>query len=48
MALPPRSPVDTATIIISPTTAAYPRHSRCNAGGHRSGSKAARLSNPSE
>src|SRR5205823_5557636 len=35
MALPPRSPVDTATIIMRPTTAAYPRHSCCNTGGHR-------------
>ena len=32
MALLPRSAVDTATITIRPTTAAYPRHSRCNMG----------------
>ena len=34
-ALPPRSAVHMATIIMPPTTAAYPRHNRCNRGGHR-------------
>ena len=32
---PRRSVVHTATIIMRPTTAAYPRHSCCNTGGHR-------------
>lgn len=33
---------DTATIIIRPTTAAYPRHSRCNMGGGGLGSAVVR------
>jgi len=49
MALPPRSLVDTATIIMRPTTAAYPRHSCCNTGGHRwSGSNSRRSAEQSE
>ena len=35
-ALPPRSVVHTATIIMPPTTAAYPRHNDCHTDGHQS------------
>ena len=45
----PRSPVDTATIIISPTTAVYPRHSRCGrTSEERKQIAAAPLNNPGE